>query len=94
MSGDLPYKASIAKMIKEIETKKRPYVQKYSQKLNSLVDQMLTIEVSQRISVDQILQSLQDDYQGVHPIFESRQRELKYDPRQQEDAKNALAQEK
>jgi hypothetical protein len=46
MSGDLPYKASIAKMIKEIETKKRPYVQKYSQKLNNLVDQMLTIEVS------------------------------------------------
>jgi hypothetical protein len=46
MSGDLPYKVSIAKMIKEIETKNRPHIEKYSQRLNSLVDKMLTIEVS------------------------------------------------
>jgi hypothetical protein len=60
MSGDVPYKVSIAKMIKEIETKKRPPVEKYSLRLNSLVDKMLTIEVSKRITVDEILEALSD----------------------------------
>ena len=71
MSGDLPYNVSIAKMIKEIETKKRPHIDKYSHRLNSLVDKMLTIDVRYRITVDEILETLRDDDQCVQPILEA-----------------------
>ena len=73
MSGDLPYNVSIAKMIKEIETKKRPHIEKYSHRLNSLVDKMLTIDVRYRITVDEILETLRDlrdDDQCVQPILD------------------------
>ena len=46
MSGELPYEVTTALMVKEIETKERPHVKKYSHRLNSLVDMMLTIKVS------------------------------------------------
>ena len=45
-------------MIEEIKTKARPHIDKYSEVLNNLVDRMLKIDVDNRITIDEILESL------------------------------------
>jgi serine/threonine protein kinase len=65
MSGKVPYEAPIAKMIEVIKakTKDRPRVEKFSDKLNNLVNRMLTINVAERITLDEILEAVGDtDY--------------------------------
>ncbi len=39
----------------EIRDTKRPHYKRYSEKLNLLVDRMLTIDVHDRITIEQIL---------------------------------------
>ena len=58
MSGNLPYDRPIYSMIKEIETKPRPHIDEYSFVLNELVDRMLAISVKDRITIDEILESI------------------------------------
>ena len=43
-------------MSEEIKSNVRPHVEKYTKVLNYLVDSMLTTEVSDRITIDEILE--------------------------------------
>ncbi len=74
MSGDVPYKVVHAKMINEIDSKERPQILKYSKTLNYLVDRMLTIEVTDRIEIDGILETLRyAEYCEMEVSEESKQ---------------------
>jgi hypothetical protein len=58
MSGCLPFddkKKSIAKRAEEIKNMNRTYSDHYSLSLNYLLDRMLTVNVNDRIKIDEIL---------------------------------------
>jgi hypothetical protein len=58
-------------MIEEIKTKARPRIEKYSELLNNLVDRMLKIEVNDRITIDEILDSVDCPDYCVQQIIEA-----------------------
>ena len=78
MSGKLPYEVPIQLMKKEIKSKERPHVQGFSKKLNDLVDKMLTIDVSQRITVEGILITLDETDYFIEQVLEAEKQGLNY----------------
>ena len=64
MTGKFPYEASHSRMIAEIEKNHRtPLPDTYSLKLRDLVDRMLTIDASKRITINKLFDELTDtDY--------------------------------
>ena len=65
-------------MTEEIKSKARPHLEKYTKVLNYLVDSMLKMEVSDRITIDEILESLDCPDFCLQQMIDAHKYGLKY----------------
>ena len=79
MTGKFPYEASQSRMIAEIERNQRPPLpDTYSKKLRFLVDKMLTIDPSKRITISELLHELGIENILMKQVIEALEQGLVY----------------